>query len=115
MGAKWEEGFRAAVKTGRPGWTVGNNSGKVRLKIRAKDLRTDSANLPFPWTADAVGDALLLINRVYPLWMEGTASLKQAIAEVTGKSDKLSTTSTCHLYTSPSPRDRTRYRMPSSA
>ncbi len=94
MGAKWEEGFRAAVKTGRPGWTVGNNSGKVRLKIRAKDLRTDSANLPFPWTADAVGDALLLINRVYPQWMEGTASLKQAIAEVTGKSDKLSAAST---------------------
>ena len=48
MAAKWEEGFRAAVKTGRQGWTVGNNSGKVRLKIRAKDLRTDSANLHSP-------------------------------------------------------------------
>jgi len=92
MAAKWEEGFRAAVKTGRQGWTVGNNSGKVRLKIRAKDLRTDSANLPFPWTAEAVGDALLLINRVYPLWMQGDVSLKQAIAEVTGTSDKLKPT-----------------------
>ena len=89
MAAKWEEGFRAAVKTGRQGWTVGNNSGKVRLKIRAKDLRTDSANLPFPWTAEAVGDALLLINRIYPLWMKGDVSLKQAIAEVTDTSDKL--------------------------
>ena len=87
--AKWEEGFRAAVKTGRQGWTVGNNSGRVRLKIRAKDLRTDSANLPFPWTAEAVGDALLLINRLYPIWMKGEVSLKQAIAEVSGTSDKL--------------------------
>ena len=92
MAGKWEERFRAAVKTGRQGWTVGNNSGKVRLKIRAKDLRTDSANLPFPWTAEAVGDALLLINRVYPLWMHGDVSLKQAIAEVTGTSDKLKPT-----------------------
>ena len=90
--AKWEEGFRAAVKTGRQGWTVGNNSGRVRLKIRAKDLRTDSANLPFPWTAEAVGDALLLINRLYPIWMKGEVSLKEAIDEVSGKSDKLATT-----------------------
>ena len=92
--AKWEEGFRAAVKTGRQGWTVGNNSGRVRLKIRAKDLRTDSANLPFPWTAEAVGDALLLINRLYPIWMKGDVSLKQAIAEVSGASDKLASTVT---------------------
>ena len=92
VSGKWEEGFRAAVKTGRQGWTVGNNSGRVRLKIRAKELRTGSANLPFPWTAESVGDALLLINRIYPVWMKGEVSLKEAIAEVSGTSDKLART-----------------------
>ena len=47
-------------------------------------------------------------------WRAGTLQeipgIGQAIAE---KIDELLTT--CLLYTSPSPRDRTRYRMPSSA
>ena len=89
MAATWEGGFRAAVKTGRSGWTVVNDYGRMRLKIRAKDLRPDAANLPFDWSPDLVADALLLINRVYPIWMKGEVTLKQAMAEVMGTSDKL--------------------------
>ncbi|ABM77097.1 MULTISPECIES: hypothetical protein [Prochlorococcus] len=32
MAATWEAGFRAAVKTGRSGWTVVNDYGRMRLK-----------------------------------------------------------------------------------
>ena len=41
----------------------------------------------------------------------GSAELRQAELQTASYTE----TETCLLYTSPSPRDRTRYRMPSSA
>ena len=54
--------------------------------------------------------AASVINPTLGNVLQGVMSPQEAIAEIT-KAD----VSNCLLYTSPSPRDRTRSRMPSSA
>ena len=62
----------------------------------------------FAWSAAAFGIvALLLITKVLPLIRKGLSDRSERIRDELVES--------CLLYTSPSPRDRTRSRMPSSA
>ena len=51
----------------------------------------------------------LIIGNLYYAW------LAQRLSAATGRKDVTTHPNTCLLYTSPSPRDRTRSRMPSSA
>ena len=53
--------------------------------------------------------------RVRPKSMAGWEALIRCLFNAESFEDALEQTNTCLLYTSPSPRDRTRYRMPSSA
>ena len=55
--------------------------------------------------------ALLLVFAMFAVLMTGCASGKQE----TAANDTAQTEQTCLLYTSPSPRDTERSRMPSSA
>ncbi len=90
MAKSWEDGFQSSVKTLRRGWNITNNNGRMLLRIRGKGLVTQTANLPFGWNAANQGDALLLINRIYDPVHNGEKSLKLAIKEALGLSDKLS-------------------------
>lgn len=63
-GAPWEIGFRAAVRTGRPGWSVINSRGKVRLRVRAEGKADECVVLPLRWEPASQAAALQLIGRV---------------------------------------------------
>lgn len=86
--ATWEDGFRQMVREGRQGWTVSPDKGRVRLKVRGRDLPSQSASLPFDWAPDQVADALLLVNRTYVAWKGGQVTLQAALKEALGDSDK---------------------------
>lgn len=76
------------VRKGRQGWTVSNDKGRMRLKVRGKAVPSQSAALPYEWSPDQVADALLLINRTYVAWQGGELSLQAALKQATGLSDK---------------------------
>ena len=83
MGASWEASFKTAVRSGREGWNIANNNGRMQLKLRGKNLgiQPQSANLPFPWEQGRIQDALLLVAAVHPRVMAGEVTLKTAIQE----------------------------------
>ena len=56
----------------------------------------------------------ILLAAVFPLFLE-SSDYSDFLEEEARKSDLIAILTTCLLYTSPSPRDRTRSRMPSSA
>ena len=58
----------------------------------------------------AIGNALGIVERG-----NEDDDLHALVSALTGKDSVKALTYTCLLYTSPSPRDRTRSRMPSSA
>ncbi|MEB3277185.1 MAG: site-specific integrase [Cyanobacteriota bacterium] len=67
---------------------MSNDKGRIRLKVRGKDLASQSIALPFDWSPDQVADALLLINRSYVAWRDGRVTLQAAVKEAMGCSDK---------------------------
>lgn len=81
-GAAWERGFRAAVRAGKPGWTVLNNRGRMLLvwrPIGTKEKHTVA--LPVDWLPGETNRALLLINKIAKLVLTGEQdTLKGALA-----------------------------------
>ena len=67
MVKSWVAGFQSSVKVGRLGWNVTDNNGRILLRIRGKDIQTQTVTLPLEWDPSNQGDALLLINRIYKL------------------------------------------------
>jgi integrase len=90
-GAAWEQGFRAAVRGGKPGWTVSNNRGRVMLKWRPSGSGTQqTVMLPVDWSPGGTDKALLLINRIAKLIASGQQdTLKGALAVARGGSSTM--------------------------
>jgi len=64
-GAAWERGFRAAVRAGKPGWTVLNNRGRILLVWRPVGTKEKhTVALPVDWLPGETNRALLLINKI---------------------------------------------------
>ena len=87
-GAPWEQGLRAAVRAGKPGWTVNNHNGKVRLKWRPPGSGSQQAVvLPVDWAPASTDKALLLINRIAKSVLSNEhGTLKSALAAAQGAS-----------------------------
>ena len=88
MAKSWEAGFQSAVKVGKLGWNVTNNNGKILLRIRGKDIQTQTVTLPYEWSASSQADALLLINKIYVLVESEDKTLKKALQESLKQSSK---------------------------
>ena len=88
MVKSWVAGFQSSVKVGRLGWNVTDNNGRILLRIRGKDIQTQTVTLPLEWDPSNQGDALLLINRIYKLVNEEDLTLKKALKEVLNQSSK---------------------------
>jgi hypothetical protein len=88
-GAPWEIGFRAAVRTGRPGWSVINSRGKVRLRVRAEGKADECVVLPLRWEPASQAAALQLIGRIYQLVETGQQTVKGAVQVVVAGSDTM--------------------------
>ena len=81
-GAPWEANFRASIRTadGLQGVTVNNAGGRIQLRFRPKEGRSQAARLPMLWEQGNVNKATLLINRAVKALLEGkTDSLAAAI------------------------------------
>lgn len=85
----WEAGFRSAVRTGRPGWTVSNNRGRVQLRVRAADGKVESVTLPLDWSPASQASAVQLIGRIYRLVAGGQETVKGAFQSVVESSDTM--------------------------
>ena len=81
-GAAWERGFRAAVRAGKPGWTVLNNRGRMLLVWRPVGTKEKhTVALPVDWLPGETNRALLLINKIAKLVLTGEQdTLKGALA-----------------------------------
>ena len=88
MAKGWEAGFKSAVKQNRVGWNVYNNNGTMILMLCWKDIQTQNINLPYECDPINQGDALLLINRIYGLVLDGDLTLKKALQESRKESSK---------------------------
>ncbi len=76
--SKWEDGFRASVRTKRIGWTVNNKDGRIQLKVRQKGLPQQTRTLPLAWDPDNQAAALQLIGRIYQLVASSEETLHRA-------------------------------------
>ena len=87
-GTPWEQGLRAAVRADKPGWTVNNHNGKVRLKWRPPGSGSQQAIvLPVDWAPASTNKALLLINRIAKSVLSNEhGTLKSALAAAQGAS-----------------------------
>ena len=87
-GTPWEQGLRAAVRADKPGWTVNNHNGKVRLKWRPPGSGSQQAIvLPVDWAPASTNKALLLINRIAKSVLSNEhGTLKGALAAAQGAS-----------------------------
>ena len=93
-GETWEIALRAAARSGKPGWTVGNSNGKIRLKYRPPGSKVQQGVvLPLPWAESSIDKAMLLINKIAKL-IEGNeeATLKGALAKAQGSSTTMKPT-----------------------
>ena len=86
-GAAWERGFRAAVRAGKPGWTVLNNRGRMLLVWRPVGTKEKhTVALPVDWLPGETNRALLLINKIAKLVLTGEQdTLKGALAVAQGR------------------------------
>ena len=95
---------------------IETNRGVIEVVLDAERAPQTVANFLAYVAADGYEDALF--HRVIPGFMVQTGGYRRDLT-LLPESDELSNEAdnglTCLLYTSPSPRDRTRSRMPSSA
>ena len=82
-GAAWEQGFRAAIRAGKPGWTVSNVNGRIGLRWRPNDGgKPQSLVLPLEWSKNNQDRAILLVNRIAKAVLTGEqGTLKGALDE----------------------------------
>ena len=82
-GAAWEQGFRAAISAGKPGWTVSNVNGRIGLRWRPNDGgKPQSLVLPLEWSKNNQDRAILLVNRIAKAVLTGEqGTLKGALDE----------------------------------
>lgn len=90
-GLLWEQGFRAAVRADKPGWTVSAVNGRVGLRWRPlDDRRPQSVVLPIEWTKNNQNRASILVNKIAQLILSGDHdSLKGALAEAQASSSSM--------------------------
>lgn len=82
-GAPWEQGFRAAVRTSKPGWTVSDSRGRVMLKYRPVGRGAQQAVvLPLDWSPTNTDKALLLINRIVKEVLSGQQESLRGALEI---------------------------------
>jgi len=82
-GAPWEQGFRAAVRAGKPGWTVTNMRGKVMLRWRPPGSGSQqTVVLPLDWGPAQTDQAILLINRIAKQILSGKQQTLQGALPV---------------------------------
>ena len=67
------------------------------------------------WTLSYRNSSDINIETIYPFWTFSSTSLEISILGQTGIVEEVDLPNLCLLYTSPSPRDRSLSRMPSSA
>jgi integrase len=84
----WERTLRGQVKELCAGWSVKEDRGRVRIKVRNPDQPEQSVTLPFAWAKSESGDAYIRIRNVYALTQEGN-TLRQAAEIAAGKAPKL--------------------------
>ena len=87
----WEKTLRGQVKGLAAGWSVKEDRGRVRIKIRLPDLAEQSVTLQKTWPKDfdSAGDTYVRIRNIYKLVVSGEYSLKQAALVAEGKAPKL--------------------------
>lgn len=89
-GELWEQGFRAAVRSGKPGWTVAAARGKINLRYRptgGEGGEAQSVLLPLNWEKANIDRALLLINQIAKSILSGQEdSLRGALQLAQGAS-----------------------------
>ena len=91
----WEDGLKRNVNKGgkRRGWSVSEHNGKTRLRLQFPKTGDDwpanaQTNLPYNWEEDSIDDITLLVNRIYTPVMSKEKSLREAIDDALGVSDK---------------------------
>ena len=91
----WEDGLKRNVNKGgkRRGWSVSEHNGKTRLRLQFPKTGDEwpanaQTNLPYSWEEDSIDDITLLINRIYTPVMSKKKSLREAIDDALGVSDK---------------------------
>ena len=91
----WEDGLKRNVNKGgkRRGWSVSEHNGKTRLRLQFPKTGDEwpanaQTNLPYSWEEDSIDDITLLINRIYTPVMSKEKSLREAIDDALGVSDK---------------------------
>ena len=94
-GEAWEQGFRAAVRAGKPGWTISQSRGQVQLawKPVGGHQKRQTVALPVGWVKGETDKALLLVNRIAELVLSGQHdTLRSALAEARGSSKNMRVT-----------------------
>ena len=87
--ARWEETLKEDVRSLARGWSVQEDKGKIRLKLRyVPNQKDQSITLPFAWAENLRKAATTRINNIYNLTLEGH-SLKAAAKIADGKAPKL--------------------------
>ena len=87
--ARWEETLREDVRSLARGWSVQEDKGKIRLKLRyVPNQKDQSITLPFAWAENLRKAATTRINNIYNLTLEGH-SLKAAAKIADGKAPKI--------------------------
>ena len=91
----WEDGLKRNVNKGgkRRGWSVSEHNGKTRLRLQFPKTGGEwpanaQTNLPYNWEEDSIDDITLLVNRIYTPVMSKEKSLREAIDDALGVSDK---------------------------
>ncbi len=91
----WEDGLKRNVNKGgkRRGWSVSEHNGKTRLRLQFPKTGDEwpanaQTNLPYSWEEDSIDDITLLINRIYTPVMSKEKTLREAIDDALGVSDK---------------------------
>ena len=87
--ARWEETLKEDVRSLARGWSVQEDKGKIRLKLRyVPNQKDQSITLPFAWAENLRKAATTRINHIYNYTLEGH-SLKAAAKIADGKAPKL--------------------------
>ena len=91
----WEDGLKRNVNKGgkRRGWSVSEHNGKTRLRLQFPKTGDEwpanaQTNLPYNWEEDSIDDITLLVNRIYTPVMSKEKTLREAIDDALGVSDK---------------------------
>jgi integrase len=85
----WEQRLAGTVAKW-PGWSVVRDRDRIMVRLRPKDRPAESVTLPRPlvWDEASEGDATLWIRQLYKAWDGGEQTLKAALDEIGGTSDK---------------------------